>query len=126
LFYTETEPPLDLLGGCYKMSDKLAEIRGFAARNDLLLSGHALASVELGELDVDDIQFALLTATAIYKRERDEKGDAVDGYKYTIIGRACGGLPIYTCGKIVEWLDGRTYFLITAHPHKEAESHETG
>jgi hypothetical protein len=98
------------------MSDKLAEIRGFAVRNDLLLSGHALTAVEGGELDVDDIQFALMTATEISKRERDEFGGAVDGYKYTIVGKARGGLPIYTCGKIVEWLDGRTYFLISAHP----------
>ena len=98
------------------MSDKLSEIRGLAARNELLLSGHALAAVESGELEVDDIQIALATATAIHKRERDEEGDAIDGYKYTIIGKGCGGLPIYTCGKIIEWIDGRTYFLITAHP----------
>src|SRR5258708_38738262 len=98
------------------MANNFSEIRGFAAGNDLWLWGHALAAVESGELHVEDIRFALMTATAIDKRERDEEGEAVDGCKYTIIGRACGGLPIYTCGKIVERLDGRTYFLITAHP----------
>jgi hypothetical protein len=98
------------------MSDKLSEIRGLAARNELLLSDKALAFVQAGDLDLDDIRFALMTATRIYKKERDEKRAAVDGYKYTIIGKACSGLPIYTCGKIIEWLDGRTYFLITAHP----------
>jgi hypothetical protein len=98
------------------MSDNLSQIRGLAARNALLLSGKALTAVESGELDVDDIQFALVTATSIQKRECDDGGEAVDGYKYTIIGKASGGLPIYTCGKIIEWLDGKTYFLITAHP----------
>lgn len=98
------------------MSDKLTEIRGYAARNALELSGHALDSVLAGELSVDDIQCALLTATQIAKRERDKEGEAVDGYKYTIIGLARSGLPIYTCGKIVVWINGKTYFLITAHP----------
>jgi hypothetical protein len=98
------------------MSDKLTEIRGFAARLELLPSGKTRALLESGELCLDDIQSALLTATRIYKKECDEEGDAVDGFKYTIIGRACGGLPIYTCGKIIEWIDGKTYFLITAHP----------
>jgi len=73
-----------------------------------LLSEHALDSVQSGELTLEDIQQALLTATEIHKRESDDRGEAVDGYKYTIIGRGCSGLPTYTCGKIVEWLDGKT------------------
>jgi hypothetical protein len=97
------------------MSSKLAQIRRFAERDELYCSSHALDSIQSGGLSLDDVRFALMTASVIFKRECDEEGDALDGYKYTIIGKAPGGLPIYTCGKIVEWVNGKTYFLITAH-----------
>ena len=41
---------------------------------------------------------------------------ALDGRKYTILGRDTFGSPFYTCGKIkLSHNDQKLYFFITAH-----------
>jgi hypothetical protein len=54
----------------------------------------------------------------LYKRERDEYGAALDGWKYTIHGRATSGLPFYVCGKLKAYADGTVFFFITAHERR--------
>jgi hypothetical protein len=69
-----------------------------------------------GDFDIDDIERCILGASAIHKREPDEVGGAVDGYKYTILGVDTQGLSFYTCGKLVRTGGGQQlYFFITAH-----------
>lgn len=49
----------------------------------------------------------------LIKKERDETG--VAKYKYTIIGPALDGDPLYCCGKIRKRRSGEEYFIITFH-----------
>ena len=49
------------------------------------------------------------------KREKDERQEAVDGWKYTIHGRCIAGRPLMVVGKIICDADGELFFVITAH-----------
>ena len=62
----------------------------------------------------DDLESCVCTGK-LYKRERDEKGEAVDGWKYTIVGTAVAGYEFYVAGKILIGEDGKYFFFITAH-----------
>jgi hypothetical protein len=77
-------------------------------------SAKAYLGVQLGDYTFDDLQHCVLTRR-VRKRERDEFGTAVDGYKYVILGRTVGGRPFYVCGKIRHDNDGTHFFVITAH-----------
>ena len=62
-----------------------------------------------------DLENCLQTAHRIHKKQRDEKGVAVDGMKYVIIGMDTHGQSFYTAGKVVKDHLGHLYFFITAH-----------
>lgn len=69
-----------------------------------------------GCYEVDDMERCILSATSIHKVEEDDMGAAVDGCKYTILGRDTQKQPFYTCGKIIlSQNHQRLYFFITAH-----------
>ena len=68
----------------------------------------------MGDATYDDIQHCVLTGK-VHKRERDDQGTAIDGFKYVIVGRTTGGRAFYVCGKIRHDDDGRHFFIITAH-----------
>ena len=63
----------------------------------------------------EDLIHCIAYATQIYKEERDELHQAVDGYKYTIIGSDSTGHRFYTTGKVLRDYLGQYYFFITAH-----------
>jgi hypothetical protein len=71
--------------------------------------------MEDGAFDTDDLEYCILSAPSIYKRERDELGNAIDGMKYVILGRDRSGRPFYTVGKMLRSHRGRVYFFLTAH-----------
>ena len=66
------------------------------------------------EFTRDDLRQCVLDGR-LDKSERDETGEAADGRKYVIHGRAGGGYPFYVCGKILCDDEGRYFFFITAH-----------
>jgi len=71
--------------------------------------------IEEGWFQEEDLEHCIETAVNIHKVEEDELKTAVDGKKYTILGRDTQGQPFYTCGKIILGKEGRVYFFITAH-----------
>lgn len=69
-----------------------------------------------GWYETGDLERCILSATSIHKVEEDEIGTAIDGCKYTILGRDTQRHPFYTCGKIIlSQSHQRLYFFITAH-----------
>jgi hypothetical protein len=51
----------------------------------------------------------------VCKKQKDEMGNAVDGWKYTILGSDCAGAPFYCAGKIMRGEEGKLFLVITAH-----------
>jgi hypothetical protein len=71
--------------------------------------------LEEGYFDIDDMVHCILSATAIYKKERDERGEAIHNMQYVIFGKDTHGQPFYTAGKVRHSREGYVYFYITAH-----------
>lgn len=78
------------------------------------LSEHAKDKISENYWNLDDVENALLTGV-IDNVENDDNGSAVDGKKYTLVGRSCDGVLIQTVGKIMMDEDGQYYFVITAY-----------
>jgi hypothetical protein len=73
-------------------------------------------AIENGWYETADLEQCILSATKIHKVEEDELRVAVDGCKYTILGRDTLRRPFYTCGKVIlSDKDERLYFFMTAH-----------
>ncbi len=66
-----------------------------------------------GEYALEDLESCVLTGS-VRKREKDDDGEAVDGNKYTIVGRGVSGLPFYVVGKILRGEESHYFFFITA------------
>ena len=77
----------------------------------VIFSQKAEHLLKIGRFSFEDLKHSLPNVH-VRKKERDEIGEAQ--YKYTIIGRACSGEAIYSCGKIVR-RQGKQYFIITFH-----------
>jgi hypothetical protein len=75
--------------------------------------------IDDGYFDEEDLVHCILSATEIYKRERDELRQAVHGMKFVILGRDTHGRPFYTVGKVIRGPAGRFYFYISAHQSDE-------
>ena len=95
--------------------DKLAQIKRFILHDRFDYSRKVQELLEEDLVTEQDLVNGILTATRIYKRERDETGQATDGYKYTILGTDAHGHPFYSAGKILKDYLGNYYFFITAH-----------
>ena len=54
----------------------------------------------------EDIEQCILRGS-INKSQKDEKGNSVNGKKYTIFGPDCCDAPFYCVGKIVRGTGGR-------------------
>ena len=94
---------------------QLQKIQGLVRRLQYEIeSGHAFEPIEEGELERKDIECSIKNGK-ITRRQKDERGEAKDGKKYTIVGPTFNGLPIVTVGKIVDGMEGETYRLITAY-----------
>lgn len=97
----------------------LEEIQQLVARRQYQYSRKVLDFLEEGFFDEEDLVHCILSATNIYKQERDERRQGVHGMKYTILGRDTHGRPFYTVGKVRQRDQGRFYFYITAHQADE-------
>lgn len=94
----------------------LAVIKELVANNDYHYSGHVHNYIAEGSCEEADLVCCILGAKRIHKIEEDELCVAVDGCKYTILGKGTQGYPFYTCGKIIrDENDQNLYFFITAH-----------
>ncbi len=93
----------------------LQHIKKLITEGEYEISSKVGGLIEEGYFELADIESCILTATEIYKRERDELKQSVDGYKYVIIGRDTSGLRFYSTGKMMIDYVGRYYFVITAH-----------
>ena len=93
----------------------MVRIKRLVERGDYHYSSKVRDGIERGEFDESDLECCILTARRIRKRERDEMNQAMDRYKYTIIGRDTRGGTFYTCGKMLEAASGKVYYYITAH-----------
>ena len=96
-------------------SKELVVIKELVMNGNYHYSSKVRAQVKEGWFQEEDLEQCICTATRIHKIEDDELKTAVDGKKYTILGRDSQGEPFYTCGKIILSKDNRLYFFITAH-----------
>jgi hypothetical protein len=95
----------------------LRKIQSLVRCNRWIPSKEALGYIADGEFDEEDIR-ACIANGAITCVQNDERGEAVDGHKYVIAGPDKLGLAFEVCGKIIEWLDGQQFFVITAYPDR--------
>ena len=93
----------------------LREIQRLVEHGQYRYSRKVEELIEDGYFDEDDLEHCILSAQRIYKRERDELGNAIHGMKYVILGRDTHGRRLYTVGKMLRAQRGRLYFFITAH-----------
>ena len=95
---------------------KLEVIKSLMATGSYHYSGKVRRFIAEGWYEAADLEQCIFTATTIHKIEVDDMKTALDGRKYTILGRDTQGEPFYTCGKILlNRHDQRQYFFITAH-----------
>jgi len=88
------------------------KILSLASRGFIEFSGKGYQQLFDGPYNRSDVQNAIAYGSLV-KKERDETG--VAKYKYTIIGPALSGDPLYCCGKIRPRRSGEEYFIITFH-----------
>ncbi len=86
----------------------LDTIRSLVRSERWLLAVHVQEDLEVGAYEVCDLERSICTGT-ITKIERK---------KYVISGVDQYGLAFETCGKIVDWIEGHTYFFITAYKER--------
>lgn len=91
------------------------KIQWLVTRGYIEFSEKGYRQLFAGPYDEDDVKNAILLGGVI-KKERDET--RVAKYKYTIIGPALNGAPLYCCGKIRKKDSGEEYFIITFHGDK--------
>ena len=101
------------------MDRKLELIQSLVRSGKWQASDHVLGYIADGEYSEADIEMCIATG-AIVKTQRDETGTSVDGNKYAIRGADCCGLAFETVGKIIEMVDGQTYFVITAYEPRQS------
>mgnify|MGYP001579741763 CR=1 FL=1 len=77
----------------------------------VLFSMKARHQLDAGFFDTDDIMHSVLYGKLV-KKERDEQ--EASQHKYTIIGPSRSGIPLYSCGKIINFLE-KAYLIITFH-----------
>jgi hypothetical protein len=101
---------------------QLEVIKILAIEGCIHYSNKVRNNIENGYYTVNDLIACILSANLLHKVEEDDLSTAIDGKKYTILGKDTSKNPFYTCGKIIMGEGGcRLYFFITAH---EATSHE--
>ncbi len=97
----------------------LEEIKQLVAQGRYRYSRKVRDFIEDGFFDVEDLEHCILSATKIYKSERDELGQAIHGMKHVIVGKDTHGQLFYTVGKVMPGPQERFYFYITAHQADE-------
>ncbi len=100
----------------------LAVIRELVVTNSYHYSRKVSEALDRDEITTDDLKQCMISALGIRKVEKDDLGMAIDGRKYTIIGRGAFGQRVYTCGRLFLTPQGhRAYFFITAHEANERD-----
>lgn len=94
---------------------ELDEIKTLIIKRQYEVSQKVQELLEQEYFEKQDLENCILTATRIHKKQRDERGTAVDGLKYVIIGLDTHGQRFYTTGKVIKDHLGSFYFFITAH-----------
>jgi len=92
----------------------LEEIKHLVVTGNYDYSAKVRGLMEDGWYSEEDLETCVCSATGIYKKERDELGTALDGFKYVILGKDTHGCLFYTCGKGKKDDKGKLYFFITA------------
>jgi len=98
----------------FEASNPLEYIKRLIRSGDCEFSDHTYDDLANGEYSTRDIEASILGGS-IRRIEKDEEGQSVGGRKYVITGPNSAGMAFETVGKIIEWADGRKYFLITAY-----------
>lgn len=88
------------------------KILWLVSRGFIEFSGKGYQQLFDGPFEEDDVKHAILFGK-VRKKERDET--KVAKYKYTIVGPAQNGAPLYCCGKIRQNDFGEEYFINTFH-----------
>lgn len=124
IFYKKRE---GTLGPGYAMHQshrkELAVIKELVVNGNYHYGGKVRSLIEDGWFQEEHLEQCICTATRIHKVEDDEQKTAMNGKKYTILGRDTQGQPFYTCGKIILAEAGRLYFFITAHEARKEGGH---
>lgn len=95
-------------------SDAIENICRLMREDRYVLSDHVQEGLESGEYSRADIETSVLRGS-IVRREKNDRGQSVDGRKYVITGPSTSGLPFDTVGKIIAYENGHAYFFITAY-----------
>lgn len=94
----------------------LSVIKELVTQGYIHYSKKVREKIEDGWFQEEDLEQCICSATKIHKTENDQEKTAMNGKKYTILGRDTQGRAFYTCGKIIVSAQaGRLYFFITAH-----------
>ena len=96
----------------------LRGIKRLVERGEWDYSEKVRTKIESGEFYEEDIEACIASAQRVQKREVDERGTSLSGYKYVVVGRNRSGRPFYTAGKPIGSDEGTVYFIITAHEAK--------
>lgn len=92
----------------------IALIRQLVSTGDYDFTEKVWELMEEGWFCEEDIERCIDTGE-VFKKQKDEMGNAVDGWKYTILGSDCAGAPFYCAGKIMRGEEGKLFLVITAH-----------
>jgi pentatricopeptide repeat protein len=103
----QKEPPKTPRGG-------IALIRLLVRTGDYDYTEKVWELMEEGWFCEEDIERCIDTGV-VCKKQKDEMGNAADGWKYTILGSDCAGAPFYCAGKIMRGEEGKLFLVITAH-----------
>lgn len=81
-------------------------------------SAHAADDADRLDLEWEDVVEVASTAED-WKREKDETGEAIDGWKDTLKGRDRSGRRMYLTGKLVYYRGVRSWYVIAFHENTD-------
>ncbi len=84
-------------------------------------SSHAADSRDEFGLGWDDV-IAVAGSAGTWKREADELGVAIDGWKDSAVGRDTSGRELYMTGKWVYYRGEPCWYVVTIHPHRKEKA----
>lgn len=95
----------------------LLYIRFLVMQRRYVLSSKAYKLHAGGYYELEDLESSICFGS-VQKTQKDEQAESVGNKKYVIVGPDTHGYDFYSVGKIKVSADGRTYYVITAHPMK--------
>ena len=95
----------------------LLYIRFLVMQKRYVLSSKAYGLHADGYYELEDLENSICCGS-VQKTQKDERSESLGNKKYVIVGPDTHGYDFYSVGKIKTSADGRTYYIITAHPMK--------